>query len=74
MAEEVNATSDEQQPLLRDSSQADNGTIERQSADDDAVEEEPSTLRLILVLGTVWVGVFLAALGMSSFRTDLLFG
>jgi hypothetical protein len=44
----------EQTPLLADRAA---GPVEVQ---------EPSTKRLLLVLGSIWLGVFLAALGMAQ--------
>ena len=50
----------EQTPLLRDADPADSGPAEGQEQQ----AEEPSTKELILVLSSIWLGVFLAALGM----------
>lgn len=47
----------EQTPLLRD----DPASIA--AGDQEPVAEEPSTRELIVILGSIWVGVFLAALG-----------
>lgn len=49
----------EQTPLLRDSSQH-AGTGDESGA---PLARERSTKELILILGSIWVGVFLAALG-----------
>ena len=64
---------DEQSPLLNNGKQSpDHGTIERgavddeedQSGDDEVpIAEELSTARLVLVLSSIWIGSFLAALG-----------
>ena len=69
----VPSSADEQSPLLSNGkTQAqDNGTIERgadRSEDDDGetdvpIAEEPSTAKLVLVLSSIWLGCFLAALG-----------
>lgn len=49
----------EQTPLLPEQAQQDVPT----GPEDD---QEPNTKELILALGSVWVGVFLAALGMGT--------
>ena len=49
----------EQTPLLRDDSSASINTPDRQ----EPAVEEPSFRELIVILGSIWVGVFLAALG-----------
>lgn len=62
----------EQRPLLQDADgHPDHGTIERQADHGQQqyengipLADEPSTLRLVLTMGSMWVGVFLAALGM----------
>lgn len=61
---------EEEQPLLNNAdSQADHGTIER--GPDGAQEsnvpipEEPSTKRIVLIIGSMWLGSFFAALGAS---------
>lgn len=64
MSDPEDTAANEQQPLLQDPAEADHGTIQRQS-DGTPLAEEPTTARLTVVLGTVWVGVFLAALGMD---------
>lgn len=51
----------EQTPLLAE--QGLNATPEFQERQDHLVQE-PTTKEVILILGSVWVGVFLAALGM----------
>lgn len=61
-------------PLLsnQDDDTPPNGAVERgdvpqadgaQDEDDVPLADEPSTKELVLVLGSIWVGVFLAALG-----------
>jgi hypothetical protein len=59
----------EESPLLGRPPSADQGeasTGEGNVRDDEAgvpLAEEPSTAKLILVLGSIWLGVFLASLG-----------
>lgn len=65
----------EQRPLLGDNQDGDtdNGTIERQAEHDESnghgeddigpLAEEPDTRKLALVMGSMWVGVFMNALG-----------
>jgi hypothetical protein len=51
----------EQTPLLRDAPDG--------NANEDApLPQEPSTKELIWILGSIWLGVFLAALGMEHDR------
>lgn len=77
---------DEQSPLLSNgkTQDQDNGTLEH-GADrsehgdgetDVPIAEEPSTAKLLVVLSSVWLGCFLAALGMGppTTRTALLSG
>lgn len=52
------ALATEQTPLLRDADPTNSGSGEGQPE-----PEDPSTRELIIVLGAIWVGVFLAALG-----------
>ena len=66
--------SDERTPLLKD--QSTNGRDERQegtvqNAQEESVPlpEEPSFARLALVLGSTWLGVFLAALDTTIIAT-----
>lgn len=47
----------EQTPLLRDAPDANENT---------PLPQEPSTKELIWILGSIWLGVFLAALGKQS--------
>jgi hypothetical protein len=47
----------EQTPLLRD--------VPESNAQETPLSDEPSTKELIWILGSIWLGVFLAALGMS---------
>lgn len=54
----------EQTPLLRDDP-AIIGAGDRQ----EPVADEPSTRELIVILGSIWVGVFLAALGNLKYPT-----
>lgn len=49
----------EQTPLLRDDGPDSISSPDRQ----EPVVEEPSIRELIVILGSIWVGVFLAALG-----------
>jgi hypothetical protein len=58
--EPVRAPVSEQTPLLRDAHPAHAGEPNGQ----ESLAEERSTKELILILGSIWVGVFLAALGM----------
>lgn len=56
----------EHTPLLRDN--RDEGTTEAQDEEvvtdeDTPVAKEPSAKELIFILGSIWLGVFLAALG-----------
>lgn len=57
----------EQTPLLREDTQqhAPPGTAATQDSEF-PLAQEPSTRELILILGSIWVGVFLAALGMIA--------
>jgi hypothetical protein len=50
----------EQTPLLRDASES--------NAQDTPLSDEPNTKELIWILGSIWLGVFLAALGKSGLR------
>lgn len=55
---------DEQTPLLREQSGANGNAVgQADSSEDQPVEEEPSTAKLAIILGSCWVGVFLAAMG-----------
>lgn len=51
----------EETPLLREINPALAGSDEAQ--DHELVPEERSTRELVVILGSIWVGVFLAALG-----------
>jgi hypothetical protein len=53
---EVREPASEQTPLLRAPSE--NG--------DTSLPKEPTTKELIWILGSIWLGVFLAALGMKE--------
>lgn len=56
----------EQTPLLREETQQAAARGPEEAQDSDAsLAQEPTTKELILILGSVWVGVFLAALGMD---------
>ena len=57
----------EQTPLLREETQqyAPPGTAATQDSEI-PLAQEPSTKELVLILGSIWVGVFLAALGMIT--------
>lgn len=64
----IRADQTERSPLLPPGSQtADSAVVESQSqvADDaeSPIAEEPSSGKLLLILGSIWVGVFLSALG-----------
>jgi len=71
----------ERTPLLKSnggpvSSQDGQAAEQDASQSDTPLAEEPSTLKLAIILGSVWIGVFLNALGMlaalsSSERTKL---
>jgi hypothetical protein len=62
--EPIRAPVSEETPLLRDADPAHEGETNGQ----EAVTEERSTKELILILGSIWLGVFLAALGMPLRR------
>ena len=67
---------DEQSPLLGNGKQSpDHGTIEsgaddvgenHTGEDEVPIAEELSTAKLVLVLGSIWIGSFLAALGIPQ--------
>ena len=69
-------SADEQSPLLGNGKTGpDHGSIERgqendggqeDSEDEVPIAEEPSTAKLLLVLGSIWIGCFLAALGLPQ--------
>jgi hypothetical protein len=56
---------DEETPLLADQHGAGNGTTGGvdSGGEQTVVAEEPSNKRLVVVLGSIYVGVFLGALG-----------
>lgn len=57
----------ERSPLLQNGTNGHAGQAESNGADTSTpLAEEPSTTKLLLTLGSCWVGVFLAALGMHS--------
>jgi len=64
---EVPSQTDEETPLLRDN---DNGTPKVQTdpitQEQTVIADEPSNKRLALVLGSIWIGVFLGALDSTS--------
>lgn len=74
---EPSSPPDEESPLLSNgkTQASDNGAIEHgaESSDeggdhgetDVPIAEEPSTAKLVLVLSSIWLGCFLAALGMA---------
>lgn len=74
---EPSSPPNEQSPLLGNgkTQASDDGTIEHgaersdESGDnaetDVPIAEEPSTAKLVLVLSSIWLGCFLAALGMG---------
>jgi hypothetical protein len=57
MSDTAREPASEQTPLLRDAPES--------NAQDTPLSDEPSTKELIWILGSIWLGVFLAALGMS---------
>lgn len=67
-------TASERSPLLGDQKQTpDNGTIEREAGEEAQEEpsdiplaEQPSNAKLFVTLGTLYFGVFFAALGMYN--------
>jgi hypothetical protein len=59
--EPIRATVSEETPLLRDADPSHEG----ETTEQEPVTEERSTKELILILGSIWLGVFLAALGMT---------
>jgi hypothetical protein len=61
----------ERTPLVRDEEQngspvEDGGQDGAQQADDVPLAEEPSTKKLLAIMGALWLGSFFAALGKSS--------
>ncbi|KAJ5290896.1 hypothetical protein N7478_000147 [Penicillium angulare] len=60
------ARATEQTPLLQDPNPATSGSTEEQ---DSAADGEPSTKELIIVLSSIWLGVFLAALDSTIVAT-----
>ncbi|MCJ1364485.1 hypothetical protein MMC16_003596 [Acarospora aff. strigata] len=72
-------SADEQSPLLGNGKTGpDHGSIERgqendggqeDSEDEVPIAEEPSTAKLLLVLGSIWIGCFLAALDSTIIAT-----
>ena len=66
-----NGTADERRPLLGDADQPnENDTTEQEtlnnedeSSDATLTAEAPSTTQILLILGSIWIGVFFAALG-----------
>lgn len=58
---------DEQRQPLLDAEHPDHGTISRQQADDeeveDQVEERVSLARVLVVVGPLWIATFFAAAG-----------
>ena len=69
---------DEERPLLKDQQENGHGTIngstgenEQSGGSDDntPLAEEPSTMKLLLVMGGVWLGTFLAALDSTVIAT-----
>lgn len=57
--------SSEQTPLLRE----DPASIKPTDRQEQAPIEEPSTRELLVILCSIWMGVFLAALGMYQIST-----
>lgn len=69
---------DEQRPLLDTApGQPNHGTMQETLPDggENAVPipEEPSTKKIMLIIGCMWMGSFFAALGMSTSRDIYLF-
>ena len=68
--EQQEALENEQTPLISNGKAPDNGTVDggRAPAEDSdgeediPIAEEPTTAKLLLVLGSIWLGCFLAAL------------
>ncbi|KAL9087490.1 MAG: hypothetical protein Q9165_006601 [Trypethelium subeluteriae] len=69
---------DERQPLLRDADEAaDNGTVERQTGNSETGRidnstppaKAPSTARLLLILGSMWIAVFFGGLDSTIVAT-----
>lgn len=60
------STDSEQTPLLSEQTQTPG--VDAHQHDDTAVDpgQEPSFKELILILGCIWLGVFLAALGICT--------
>lgn len=58
--EPIRAPVSEETPLLREAGPAHEG----ETTEQEPVIEERATKELILILGSIWLGVFLAALGM----------
>lgn len=55
---------EEQRPLLDpEHPEEGHGTIERPHGADIPIAEEPSTWRLLTIVGSMWLGSFFAALG-----------
>jgi len=66
LSNEVQVMATEESPLLghTPAAQAETGDIvQNQQEDDVHLAEEPNTIQLLLVLGGVWIGCFLAAAG-----------
>ncbi|OAQ66234.2 MFS multidrug transporter [Pochonia chlamydosporia 170] len=63
---QTNSTVDEESPLLRNDQTK---SLPRQFSDNVAIDNEPSNGYLILVLGSVYIGVFLAALDTTIVAT-----
>ena len=66
---EAPSRADEETPLLHDNDN-DNGTPKAQTdpitQEQTIIADEPSNKRLALVLGSIWIGVFLGALDSTS--------
>ena len=63
---------DERTPLLPDQSeatQADEGNVQRESTEQTVIPDELSTKRLVVTLGSIYVGVFLGALDSTVIAT-----
>jgi hypothetical protein len=63
--EPIRAPVSEETPLLHDADPAHEG----ETTEQEPVTEERSSKELILILGSIWLGVFLAALGMFFNRS-----
>ena len=67
LADQRNEVPNERQPLLRNGDEAENGTSVNgevnEIGDSTPLPNTPSTGRIFLILGSIWIGVFFSALG-----------